>query len=249
MNKLNPSLKHHLLIGLLLALWIAVFALIIKPFDDGTLHFPWNRIAIGFSLVAFLCYALLIPAQKWIYEKQSKWNMGLEISILLLFHFLYITSTYLMYKTPLYYGIYNFSEFVNLIMFKVALILSPIILFARNYVSKLQSSQKSLLTITGDNKLDVLRVLEADLICISNAHNYVEIFFLNNGQISSKMIRSTLKKMQKELKFLRQVHRSHLINPEHFRGWKNQNTLQLTSTEIPVSKSFKENVSDLSKLT
>lgn len=169
--------------------------------------------------------------------------------MLLLYHSLYITSTFLMYQSPLYYGIYGFGEFVSQIMLKVALMLSPIILFARNFVSKLQSLPKGLLTITGENKLDVLRISAADLICISNAHNYVEIFFLDNGQLNSKLIRSSLKKMQNELKFLKQVHRSHLINPDHFKGWKNQNTLQLTATEIPVSKSFKENLSSLSKLT
>lgn len=134
-------------------------------------------------------------------------------------------------------------------MIKVALILSPLILFARNYSIKLIPPQKNLVTITGENKLDLLRIHEANLVCISNAHNYVEIFFLDNGHLNSKLIRSSLKNIQQDLNFLKQVHRSHLINPTHFKCWKNQNTIQLTFLEIPVSKNFRENVLDLSTHT
>jgi len=46
--------------------------------------------------------------------------------------------------------------------------------------------------------------------------------------------------MKEELDFLIQVHRSHLINPMHFRSWKNPNTIILTHTEVPVSKTFEK---------
>ncbi len=36
------------------------------------------------------------------------------------------------------------------------------------------------------------------------------------------------------------VHRSHLINPIHFKEWKNSNTVLLTQIEAPVSKNNKK---------
>lgn len=78
-----------------------------------------------------------------------------------------------------------------------------------------------------------------DLVCVSNAHNYVEIFFIDQSDLKTKLIRTTLKKIQHDFDFLVQVHRSHLINPSHFKSWKNQDTISLTQIELPVSKNYK----------
>ncbi|RKR10588.1 hypothetical protein C8C83_2264 [Flavobacterium sp. 90] len=44
-----------MIVGLLIALWIFVFAFIIRPFDDGTLNFKsWFLISLGFSVFPFL---------------------------------------------------------------------------------------------------------------------------------------------------------------------------------------------------
>ncbi|WP_423976573.1 LytTR family transcriptional regulator DNA-binding domain-containing protein [Kaistella sp.] len=83
------------------------------------------------------------------------------------------------------------------------------------------------------------------MICVSNSQNYVEIFFLVESQIKTKLIRSTLKKIQKDFDFLIQIHRSHLINPTHFKAWKNQETIFLTQIELPVSKNYKEQLLSL----
>ena len=63
-----------------------------------------------------------------------------------------------------------------------------------------------------------------------------------NGKLEKKLLRTTLKKAQIQLPQLVKVHRSHLINPIHFKEWKNANTLILTHTEVPISKNFKKNI-------
>lgn len=78
------------------------------------------------------------------------------------------------------------------------------------------------------------------MVCVSNAQNYVEIFYIENGKLVSKLIRSSLKKVQEDFDFLMQIHRSHLINPVHFKSWRNPNTIILTQIELPVSKNYKE---------
>ncbi|WP_291287194.1 LytTR family DNA-binding domain-containing protein [Flavobacterium sp.] len=246
MKQLNSSLKHNLIVGLLFALWIFVFAFIIKPFDDGTLNFrTWLLMSAGFSVTAFVCYALLAIVQRSVYKKIAKWNIGLEAISLIFFYLIYFFAVYGYYKSPILNGGYRFTEFFVLIFIKVALVLTPVIVLARRYLLKLIPVKEDVLIFKGDNKRDILKIKASDLVCISNAQNYVEIFYTENDQLRSKLIRTSLKKLQDDFAFLVQIHRSHLINPLHFKSWRNQNTIMLTQIELPVSKSFKENLSTL----
>jgi hypothetical protein len=243
MKELNPSIKQHLVVGLLMALWIFVFAFIIKPFDDGTLNFrSWIFISFGFSVLAFICYSVLAFLQNKIYKKISKWNFSLEIGSILFFFLIYLFGIYSFYKSPILIGGYNFSEFFTIIFIKVAVILTPVIILARRYLIKLIPVKEDILTFMGENKLDILKIKKADLVCISNAQNYVEIFYIENGKLHSKLLRTSLKKILEDFVFLVQIHRSHLINPIHFKSWRNSNTIILTQIELPVSKNFKESV-------
>lgn len=241
MKQLNISIKHNLIIGLLISLWIFVFAFIIRPFDDGTLNFQsWFLMSTGFSLMAFLCYGVLIFLQKRIYDNISKWSIKYEIVSLLFFYVIYFIGIYTYYKSPILNGGYSFAEFFSTIFIKVALILTPVITLARRYLIKLIPLQEDILTFRGENKLDVLKIKKEDLVCVSNAQNYVEIFYIENDKLVSKLIRSSLKKVQEDFDFLMQIHRSHLINRVHFKSWRNQNTIILTQIELPVSKNYKE---------
>uniref|UniRef100_UPI0028A2AC8F LytTR family DNA-binding domain-containing protein n=1 Tax=Empedobacter brevis TaxID=247 RepID=UPI0028A2AC8F len=128
-----------------------------------------------------------------------------------------------------------------------------IFLLARRYSVKLIPSKTETATISnddiiirGENKLDILKINRNDLVCISNSQNYVEIFYTDeHHHLKTKLIRSTLKKVQEDVDFLIQIHRSHLINPTHFKAWKNQNTILLTQMELPVSKKYKEQLLSL----
>jgi hypothetical protein len=246
MKKLNPSIKHHLLIGIFISVWLFIFAFFIRPFDDGTINFKmWLLISVGFSSIAFLCYGILAIIQKSIYQKVSKWNIGYEIVSLIFFQLLFLISTYLYYKSPILNGGYDLFEFSRIIILKSALISTPIIVLARIYSIKLIPTKNENIIIRGENKLDILKIRKQDLVCVSNSQNYVEIFFIEESQLKTKLIRSTLKKVQYDFDFLVQVHRSHLINPTHFKAWKNQDTISLTQIELPVSKNYKEHLLSL----
>jgi hypothetical protein len=243
MKELNPSIKHHLVVGLLIALWLFAFAFIIKPFDDGTLNFrSWFLISFGFSVLAFICYSVLAILQKRIYKNISKWNLSLEIGSIIFFFLIYLFGIYTFYKSPILNGGYTFTEFFSIIFIKVALILSPVIILARRYLIKLIPIKDDFLTFTGENKLDILKIKKTDLVCISNAQNYVEIFYVENEKLHSKLLRSSLKKNLEDFTFLVQIHRSHLINPSHFKSWRNSKTIILTQIELPVSKNYKESI-------
>jgi len=97
----------------------------------------------------------------------------------------------------------------------------------------------------GDNKLDVLKIELQDLVCLSSAQNYVEVFFLQNKILQKKLLRTTLKKISQDAPEMIQVHRSHLVNPTHFVKWSDPNTILLHELEIPVSKNYKEKLNEL----
>lgn len=253
MKEFNPSIKHHLFIGIFISIWLFIFAFFIRPFDDGTISFNvWVLISVGFSLIAFLCYALLAILQKFVYQNVLKWNIGFEIASLVFFNLLFLLSTYLYYKSPVLNGGYGFFEFSRIIILKSALISTPIIVLARIYVIKLIPTKVATMApvdqdiiIRGENKLDILKIKASNLVCVCNAQNYVEIFFMDENQLKTKLIRSTLKKIHIDFDFLVQIHRSHLINPSHFKAWKNQDTISLTQIELPVSKNYKEHLLSL----
>lgn len=241
MKQLNISIKHNLIVGLLIGLWLFIFAFIIKPFDDGTISFrAWFLISFGFSCMAFLCYGLLAIIQKSLYKRIGKWSMSLEITAIFLFYVLYLIGVFTFYKSPILNGGYSFLEFFSVIFIKVALILTPVIILARRYLIKLIPIKDTVLVFKGENKLDILKINKADLVCISNAQNYVEIFYVENDKLHSKLIRASLKKVQDDFDFLIQIHRSHLINPLHFKSWRNANTIILTQIELPVSRNYKD---------
>ena len=191
MNKFNPSLKHHFLIGLMLGVWGFLFAWFTRPYEHGQMNQQiWINVSVGFSLFAFLCYILTAWIQNLLHEKIKRWNGYLEAGGYLLFFSLYSISTYFLYKSSLIKGYYDFGEFMMEIIFNIFLILTPLLFIARQYITKLipQEEENKHIILKGENKLDFLKIKQSELICISNAQNYVEIFFLDQGDLKTKLI-------------------------------------------------------------
>lgn len=195
--------------------------------------------------MAFLSYACISFIQKFVHQKLGNWNILLEVGSYILFFFLFTFFTYFYYKSSLIEGNYSFYQFLSKIIINVILIVSPLLFFLRRYASKLVSSSEEYISIKGENKLDILRIKKSELVSISNEQNYVEIFYIENNDLKSKLIRSSLKKMLSDYAFLIQVHRSHLINPVHFKTWKDSTTITLTQMELPVSKNYKNQLLEL----
>ena len=264
--KLNPSIKHHLIIGAFIGVWGFIFAFFARPFEHGTMDLRrWIEVSVGFSLLEFFAYALVSWVQNRIFQRSSKWTVLYEISMYALFYAFYTITTYFYYKSSIIQGFYDFPKFFREIIVNLIIILTPIIAIARHYSLKLIPSQKEErkkgkqeekekyekkqedIVIKGANKLDFLKIKQSELVCISNTQNYVEVFYLENGELKIKLIRSSLKKLLTDFNFLVQIHRSHLINPHHFKSWKDSNTIVLTQKELPVSKTYKNDLISLQK--
>jgi hypothetical protein len=98
-----------------------------------------------------------------------------------------------------------------------------------------------------DEKRTVRIAIEPDkLLYIKNADNYVEIFYAENNNIMKELVRTTLKRLEDELKIFRIVrcHRSYMVNLKNISFTKKTRqglNLQLKGFDsplIPVSKNY-----------
>jgi len=245
--KLSISYKHHCIVAMVISLWLVTFLVLIAPFDTADLSFRIRlQILPPYGIISFVGYMILIPVQNWIYKSKAVWNILLEIIFIILFNGVVLILSYAYYKTDIINGVYDFAKFTFQVYYPIFFIILPILLFLRWWLNrKTVSKISSKIILRGSNKLDVLHIRLKDLVCISSADNYVEIYFLENDVLRKKLLRITLKDIQPQEPSLIKVHRSHLINPLHFIAWENSNKLLLTQMRVPVSKTYKKNISAL----
>lgn len=254
--KLNPSIKHHLLIGAFISGWAFMFTFFARPFEHGSMDLRrWLQVSAGFSFTAFFAYAVITYAQRALFRKLARWTILQEIGMYVLYYTIYAIVTYYYYRSPIITGYYDFPTFFQKIILNIMLIYTPIIIAARYYSLRKITKEENQpgkkepedeeIIIRGNNKLDFLKIKVSELVCVSNTQNYVEIFYLDNDELNTKLIRNSLKKMQEDFSFLVQVHRSHLINPQHLKTWKDAHTILLTQKELPVSRKYKNEIISL----
>lgn len=232
--------KNHFLVALIIGIWLTFFLILIAPFDIVELPILARlEILPVYGLISFIGYMAIVPFQHWIYKK-IKSPIYSEVLIVTLFNILVLIGSYIYYKSDVVNGTFSFAKFTLEAYYPTFFILLPIIIFARWYLSKKSIQNK--ITITGDNKLDILQINNDDLVCVSSADNYVEVSYLVEGILNKKLLRTTLKNIESEFPELMKVHRSHIINPIHFKEWKDSNTIFLTQKEVPVSKNYKKQI-------
>lgn len=244
---LSTSFRDQFLIALLTGIWLYLFLTLVGPFDAAELTLAIRiQLMIGYGLVFLVAYLLCIPVQQWLHTRFKTWNKVLEATILGCFSALCLPLCYAYYTTDWVRGDYGFPRFVLEIYLPTLAILLPALLLARRFAARRQieriattSTSTDWVQLNGTNKLDMLRLRTEQLIALSAANNYVTVYYLEEGVLRKKLLRTSLKKMQEHLPMLTRVHRSHLINPSHFIAWKDTSTLTLTQLEIPVSQSYK----------
>jgi len=238
---LQTSIKRHLIIALNMGLWLVAFLVLIVPFDIAELSLK-SRLTILpiYGVIVFSAYMILVPVQNWIFKLKKAWTLFYEIYFITLFNVLILLGSYTYYHSGFVNGNYSFSYFVLRVFLPVLVIFIPLVVVARWFIFKQSKNKKNeIIILKGENKLDVLKLNLSDLVCVSSATNYVEVSYLKNELLKTKLLRNTLKAIEKETSGLLKVHRSHLINPIHFKEWKNSNTIILNQMEVPVSKKYK----------
>jgi hypothetical protein len=111
-------------------------------------------------------------------------------------------------------------------------------------------STKNMVTFHDEKGILRISIKQENILYIESFDNYVNIYYLNKGQISKFLLRNTLKRMEELLKDLPMVrcHRSFMVNFDKvkvIRKEKDGLLLELDQqgvSDIPVSKTYVENV-------
>lgn len=235
------------MIGFILGLWIVSFLVVFAPFDASDLSFKIRLMLMpGYGVITWLGYLVLIPFQNLVFNYKKSWKLLHEIGFLTVFNLVALVGCYLYYKTDAINGEYSLLRFTLGVYYPIFFIILPMILLSRWYVGRQVKNAQEVLILYGENKLDVLKLQPDELVAVSSASNYVEVMYLQEGQLKKKLLRTSLKNIREQMPHLVQIHRSHVINTTHFKEWKNAQTIMLTQLELPVSKNFRNEALSLS---
>jgi len=249
----DPSIKHHLLIALGLAVWIFAFLYFTEPLDVNEFGDREKLIYLPmYGLIGGICYSLFIPFQNWLYKRSKEcWNLGLEFLFLLTFILISATFARLYYlfvvvaREP---NPYSLGYYITDILLPTMAIVVPIIIIGRFAFGKYKEKrlEQSKIEIQGEGTYDGLKLLFNDLICIQSSDNYVEVYYYSGSELKKSLIRNKLSVIAEEFPELLRVHRSYIINPYHFQQWKTEKGklfVELSSSIFaPVSNTYKNEV-------
>ena len=245
----DPSIKHHLIISLGLAIWVFIFLYFTEPLDVNEFGDREKLIYLPiYGVLGAILYIACLPFQNWLYSRNRKrWTLKTEMLFLLVFIAFAIVVLRLYYLQVIVEwspNAYTLWYHLKAILFPAILTILPIVVIGRfafgKYKEKRLEAQK--IEIKGEGQYESLRLVEEDLICIQSSDNYIEVFYLNGGQLKKMLIRNKLSIVEDSFpKFLR-THRSYIINPFHFQSWnieKGKHLLTLSQEIIvPVSKTY-----------
>jgi DNA-binding LytR/AlgR family response regulator len=142
-------------------------------------------------------------------------------------------------------GDFSFAYFTLTVYLPTITILLPVIFVGRYLIARpvkdapAAAPSVATITLSGSNKLDILKLPLADLVALEAANNYVTVHYLLAGEMQKKLLRSSLRKMHETVPEMVQVHRSYLVNAQHFVEWEDAQTLVLTQMTAPVSQKYK----------
>ena len=256
----DPKLKHHILIGLLLALWIFIFLYFTEPLDVNEFSAAEKlKFLPGYGLLGGFCYIIFLPIQSIIYFNQQKnWTILSEVLFLLSFCLVSISIARLYYLyavVPNEPNPYTLGYMLRAIYLPALATILPIIIIARFAFGKYHEKrlEDSKIEIKGDGNYEGLRLQLNDLICVKSSDNYIEVLYLTGNELKKTLIRNKLSVIDETFEELIRTHRSYLVNPYHFQQWKTEkgkHSLLLTHTiEVPVSKTYLPAVKSVIQLT
>ncbi|REE25829.1 LytTR family transcriptional regulator [Winogradskyella pacifica] len=249
----DPKLKHHIIIGLLLAVWIFIFLYFTEPLDVNQFNNNEKLLYLpGYGLLGGLCYVTFLPLQYYLYKSfKTSWTILNEVIFLLIFSVISITVTWFYYLEIIMMYEQNPNTFgymlTSIYMPAIATIL-PILIIGRfgfgKYYEKQIDDQK--IEIKGEGNYEGLRLQLNDVISIQSSDNYIEVFYLSGNNLKKTLIRNKLSVIADEFPELLRAHRSYLINPFHFQRWKTENGKLLVilnhQVEVPISKTYKNDI-------
>ena len=244
------SPKWRILVGSFLGFLLAFIIIFLEPFDTNNYETNYKTLSLSvFGVLFLLVFIIHSYIENIIYYRLDKiWKVSYEI-ISVLFFFLVLGSIIFLYNqliiNSMNYSIESHLWYYKNIVIVFLPIFFPLLIYLRHKFGELIAPlPENTITISGENKNEVLRLQKDNLLYIKALENYIEIYFINShNTISTKTFRQTLSKTSKQAPFLEKCHRSYLINITNIQDiiGNSQNakiTFNNIEETIPLSKTF-----------
>lgn len=271
---LQYSSKKSLWIITGTSLFVSFFLFLFKPFGLYVFVGPnFFIMCLQFGLVTGVVmaagYFLVIPSfpelfieENWTVYKHIIWVSSLFVSIA-------AGNTIFMYLIDL--RSFSWTTLINSLLQVTALgVIISALIVSLDYLRHFKSNQNEIkklkfreyktahpdevIHLAAENKKEQLRLNADELLYLTTADNYVEVFYKINNNTSKKLLRGTLQRMENQLDHpaIIRCHRSYIVNllqvvtiTGNAQGF--QLTLRDVEKMIPVSRSYKKDVMNILK--
>lgn len=248
------SWRDTLIIGALLSLLFCFILIFLKPFDTYGLEMKFKNLKlVGYALPTISAVLAMHFIENFWYRKNKKWTWTNEVIMLAfgfllvaLFSFIYLNNFVNPQALP-------WAEFFLWVQ-QYALPFAPILVVLWGYLrfrygkidfNRQEVQQNAEMLVQGEGQKDVHRFFWKEFLLARAQSNYVEVWTWSEKTAQKELLRIPLSQLAEQLPRALQVHRSYLINPDHFeslggnsrKGWCR---LRGFEEDIPVSpKQFK----------
>ena len=274
-NQFIALSKKYFKIYLGISISVFLFILFFQPFPSHKFEFENKN--LFFTGYGFIIFVIQVIVQIIFQRHLLRNNTDEEYNPLLntLYYFVQIVLTSIAFVFYIRY-VGNTTITFNIVLRAVVISLSvPVTIHLKNTLSSIHGKYKELLEecklahdklkqfsesytnkfieLNSENESDNIRLQVSEIIFVKSADNYVEIGFRDGEVFRKKMVRNTLKNIEKQLKefknFVR-THRSSIVNIQYIDKLdKNFNSYWLTLVDtketVPVSRQYLMAVKDL----
>jgi hypothetical protein len=273
LNQPYPLSGNQWKTAIMVSLYISLFMYFFQPFGLAAFKSEYRSYyEIGYGLVTFmvlsfdlylmpLVFKSIFKSSSWTVLKQIIWQMWILFTIGI-FNFLY--SAAFLGFTNYFKAFFIFQFFTLLVgVFPVVLVtiinqnrlLAKNLKIANNCNNDLPQREKPQLNnekicISSESNKDNFEVHTSDLLYITSFGNYIQAYYLNNGEPKKIVLRNTLKQTEDQLKDVHcmiKCHRAFLVNKNKIIRVKgNSQGLRLeidgTDDEVPVSRALSKSL-------
>lgn len=267
---LTTKLQAKYLISFSFGLFIYLFLIIFQPFGIDKIIANKAYYLLGFGMITTLVMLFSYIALPLLFKKifdLDRWVIGKEIGFVL-FIIAQITLLNYFYNSGIGYGLSEQHALHYFVLFTVSVGFFPVLglvfltelLLNKSHkkiaseissrISKERSdvtaSFSSKIRIVSEAKSDAFEIDEINLIIIKSEDNYCKLFYQQNDEIKTQLLRITLKNIEKQLEtfpaFVRS-HRSFIVNKNHISeitGNARAYYIHFDNSEeiVPISRNF-----------
>ena len=149
--------------------------------------------------------------------------------------------TYLLFNYFWNWTEWSWSSYLLMLLEYSLVMVIPFVIVHLIKTKRIKQVDTETWSFSSTNGKDVISVQPEDLLYVKAAGNYVEVYFVLEDTVRSKLLRNTLKNIEEEMPGLKRCSRSILVNQQKVnvvQTTKGKLELNLGKVKIPVSSNY-----------